>query len=194
MGRRALVAIALLGGLSGCNWYYNTLPSPDDLVKLVPWFDHMIKSPVVAPYSRDDVPRRTPAGAIPVTGREVDWGTGDPTAAVPRYAFDSTFAVAFPNPTGRAVTARGDTLYQVFCALCHGVAGDGKSPVGPRLGAPSLLTDKAKNWPDGYLYSVVKYGRGNMPMYGDKIYRPLDRWAVVNYMRQLQGFIPGAAQ
>ncbi|MBL8988326.1 MAG: hypothetical protein JNJ80_18785, partial [Gemmatimonadetes bacterium] len=45
MARKLIVALGLVGSLSGCNWYYDTLPSPDDLMKLVPWFDHMIKSP-----------------------------------------------------------------------------------------------------------------------------------------------------
>jgi mono/diheme cytochrome c family protein len=32
---------------------------------------------------------------------------------------------------------------------------------------------------------MVRYGRGLMPRYGDKI-RPADRWAIVNYVRVLQ--------
>ena len=39
MARKSWVTLALVLSLSGCNWYYNTLPSPDDLVKLVPWFE-----------------------------------------------------------------------------------------------------------------------------------------------------------
>jgi mono/diheme cytochrome c family protein len=195
MAPKYLAALALVGGLSGCNWYYNTVPSPDDLMKIVPWFDHMITSPAVAPYSRLDVPRTTPKGTVPTTGGEAEWRIGNPAAPVPTYGFDSTYATRLVNPTDRVPVARGDTLYQTFCAVCHGVVGDGKGPVGPRVGAPSLLTDRAKGWSDGYLYSLVKYGRGVMPLYGDKIYTPHDRWAVVNYLRQLQGVpAPGAAQ
>jgi mono/diheme cytochrome c family protein len=40
-------------------------------------------------------------------------------------------------------------------------------------------------WTDGYLYSIMRYGRGVMPRYDDKI-RGQDRWHVVNYVRQLQ--------
>jgi hypothetical protein len=39
---------------------------------------------------------------------------------------------------------------------------------------------------DGYLYAIVRYGRGVMGRYGDKIWLPSDRWAVVNYVRELQ--------
>jgi mono/diheme cytochrome c family protein len=88
------------------------------------------------------------------------------------------------------VAARGDTLYQTFCAVCHGGIGDGKGPVGPRVAAPSLLTPQAQGRSDGYLYSIIRYGRGVMPRYGDKVYRPADRWAIVNYVRTLQSAAP----
>ena len=99
------------------------------------------------------------------------------------------------RPRGRAsspreVDAAGDTLYQTFCTVCHGAAGDGKGPVGPRVGAPSLLTGRARGYSDGYLYSIIRYGRGVMPRYGDKVYLPADRWAIVNHLRKLQAASP----
>jgi mono/diheme cytochrome c family protein len=189
MARRLLTALVAATAVSGCNWYYNTVPSPDDLLKLVPWFDHMITSPVPSPYKRADVPRYTPPGAVPITGGEAEWGVGNPAGFPPVYGFDTVTANALVNPTvDRAATlARGDSLYSIFCTVCHGAIGDGRGPVGVRLGAASLLTDRAKGYRDGYLYSLVRYGRGVMPPYGDKIFRPADRWAVVNYLRELQG-------
>ena len=41
------------------------------------------------------------------------------------------------------------------------------------MGAPSLLTARARGYSDGYLYSIMRYGRGVMPRYGDKIVRPM---------------------
>ena len=35
-----LVALTLLSG--GCDFWYNRVPSPDDLWHVIPWFDHMI--------------------------------------------------------------------------------------------------------------------------------------------------------
>ncbi len=177
--RFALVAaLALLA--SGCNAYYNAW-SPDDLMKSIPWFDHMIKSRMVSPYSRADVPRYTVAGTVPITGAEADWSkefaTGNPATAD-----------RLVNPTGPdSLLARGDTLYHTFCAVCHGNAGAvTDATVGPRLGAKSLLTQTAIALSDGYLYSMIRYGRGGMPRYGDKVYRREDRWAIVNYVRLLQ--------
>ena len=165
---------------SGCDWYYNAW-SPDDMMKGIPWFDHMIKSRAVSPYSRADLPRYTVPGTVPITGGEGDWGREFLSA-------NSTTADRLVNPVPRdSLLAQGDTLFHTFCAVCHGSAGGGNGPVGVKLGAPSLLTDKAKAFSDGYLYSIIRYGRGLMPRYGDKIYRHADRWAVVNYLRKLQG-------
>jgi mono/diheme cytochrome c family protein len=181
--RQVWIATLLLGG---CNWYYDKVPSPDDLMKLVPWFDHMVKSPAVHPYEKTAAPRDTPKGTVPVTGAEADWGTGDPTKL--QYGFDTVTAAKVTNPLARGTALeKGDTVFTNYCAVCHGPAGDGKGPVGPRLGAPSLLTDRAKGYSDGYLYSIIRYGRGVMPQYGDKVFLPHDRWAAVNYVRQLQG-------
>jgi mono/diheme cytochrome c family protein len=40
---------------------------------------------------------------------------------------------------------------------------------------------------------MIRYGRGVMPHYGDKVYRPADRWAVVNYVRKLQAAVPDSS-
>jgi mono/diheme cytochrome c family protein len=174
----ALTALTALT-VTACNAYYNAW-SPDDLMKSIPWFDHMIKSRMVSPYSRADVPRYTVPGTVPITGAEADWAkefaSGNPATA------DRLVNPTVPDST----LVRGDTLFHTFCAVCHGNAGAGDGPVGRMVGALSLLTDKARNLSDGYLYSIIRYGRGLMPRYGDKVYRHEDRWAVVNYVRQLQ--------
>ena len=175
----ALSALCALSA-TGCNAYYNAW-SPDDLMKSIPWFDHMIKSRMVSPYSRADVPRYTVPGTVPITGAEADWFTE-------WKANNPTTADRLVNPVAAdSNLVRGDTLFHTFCAVCHGGTAEGNGPVSAKLGgAPSLLTDKARNLSDGYLYSMIRYGKGNMPRYGDKVYRREDRWAIVNYVRQLQ--------
>ena len=184
---RPVLALALLlAAGTGCNTWYNDVPSPDNLLAQVPWFDHMISSQAVWPYSRLGVPRNTPPGTVPVTGGEVDWSAEWAMA-------NTTTADKLVNPTDRIPTARGDTLYHTFCAVCHGVAGAGDGPVGPKVAAPSLLTPRAIGYTDGYLYSLLRYGRGIMGKYGDKITEQDDRWQVVNYVRQLQSAVAPAA-
>jgi mono/diheme cytochrome c family protein len=177
MPRRLLAAAAALV-LAGCDFWYNTVPSPDDLMAAVPWFDHMIKSTAVHPYQRSDVPRTTVPGTVPITG-------GEANDSALFKSGNSSIADRMSNPTDPSATlAKGDTLYGTFCAVCHGTAGAGDGLV--KVGAPSLLTALAQGRSDGYLYSIIRYGRGVMPRYGDKVYLRDDRWAIVNYVRKLQ--------
>ena len=180
---RPAALLAVLLAVTGCNAWYNDVPSPDDLMHKVPWFDHMIVSQAVWPYSRADVPRNTPPGTVPVTGGEADW-------SAEWSVLNTATADKLVNPTNGLATARGDTLYHTFCAVCHGVAGAADGPVGPRVAARSLLTPVARGYTDGYLFSILRYGRGVMGKYGDKITRIDDRWQVVNYVRQLQAASP----
>ncbi|HEU5040545.1 MAG TPA: cytochrome c [Gemmatimonadales bacterium] len=204
--RRRLSLVALLAlGAGGCDWWYNDVPSPDQLWYLIPWFDHMIGARYVHPYQSDSVPRYSIEGTVPVTGGEPDWlaewSSGNPSTA---NALQNPYAAGSerePSPAGpevavisRDLDAAGDTLYQNYCAVCHGAAGDAKGPVSGRIGAPSLLTGRARGYTDGYLYSIVRYGRGVMPRYGDKVYLPSDRWAIVNHVRRLQAQTPAAPE
>ncbi|MGH7578715.1 MAG: c-type cytochrome [Gemmatimonadales bacterium] len=180
-----LLVLPLLGA---CDFYYYKVPSPDQLWHIIPWFDHMITSRYVRPYETANVPRYTPEGTVPVSGGEPDWSAEWTTGKL-------TTADALRNPfaeggSSAAVEAAGDTLYQNFCTVCHGVAGDAKGPVSNRIGAPSLLTGRARAYSDGYLYSMIRYGRGVMPRYGDKLHQPADRWAVVSHIRKLQAASP----
>lgn len=194
--RMALLAAATLCA-AGCEPWYNRVPSPDDLMHAVPWFDHMIGSRAVHPYESAAIPRNSVPGTVPVGGAEGNWEAefkaGNATTAdqlVNPFAGGAAGTAQVPGPqvamSTSTVAARGDTLYQTFCAVCHGGSGDGKGPVGPRVAAPSLLAAPAAGRSDGYLYSIIRYGRGVMPRYGDKVYRPADRWAIVNYVRNLQ--------
>jgi mono/diheme cytochrome c family protein len=210
---RILSLGALLLALGGCDYYYNEVPSPDDLWHRIPWFDHMLGSPAIDPYETAAVPRNTVPGTVPVSGSEPSWETEwtggnfaiadaimNPIAGGgmiegrsgnDRAAPQTAPTRANPGPEvaiiPATVEARGDSLYQTFCAVCHGTTGAGEGPVGPRVAAPSIVTPRATAYSDGYLYSIIRYGRGVMPRYGDKIYAPLDRWAVVNHVRRLQG-------
>jgi mono/diheme cytochrome c family protein len=180
--RPALLAVLLL---AGCDFYYDRVPSPDDLLKLVPWFDHMITSPAVHPYESASVPRNTVPGTVPIDRFEGDW-----SAAWNAGQFAVADGIRNPLTDSAAVLAQGDTLYQIFCAVCHGQAGAANGTVGPRMGAPSLLTARARGYSDGHMYSLIRYGRGVMPRYGDKIPSADARWAVVTYVRKLQADAP----
>jgi mono/diheme cytochrome c family protein len=197
MKRLNWAAVALLALLCGaCDWYYYRLPSPDDLWHVIPWFDHMIHARYIRPYETQTVPRNTPPGTVPVSGGEPDWSAEWVAGkAATANALRNPFAAGAGNasPPGpripiipREIEAAGDTLYQNFCSVCHGPTGNADGTVSSQIGAPSLLTARARAYTDGYIYSIIRYGRGVMPRYGDKVYAPVERWAIVNHVRKLQ--------
>jgi mono/diheme cytochrome c family protein len=154
----------------------------------------MIHARYIRPYETEKVPRYTPEGTVPV-GVEADWSgewvTGKTTTAnALKNPFVSGSRASNPGPSvpviPREVDAAGDTLYQNFCSVCHGPTGNADGTVSRQIGAPSLLTARARAYSDGYIYSIIRYGRGVMPRYGDKVYAPIDRWAIVNHVRKLQ--------
>jgi len=94
-----------------------------------------------------------------------------------------------PLSVDLALLERGRERYDIFCSVCHGVAGDGKGIIMTGgygyVPAPSYHTDLIRAQPDGYLYDALTAGIRSMPGYGSQI--PVgDRWAIVAYIRALQ--------
>jgi mono/diheme cytochrome c family protein len=88
---------------------------------------------------------------------------------------------------------RGKQRYNIYCATCHSVSGDGKGMVSRRaaslgaagLVAPTFHDDRLRHIPDGQLFATITNGVRNMPAYAHNI--PVDdRWAIVHYVRALQ--------
>lgn len=190
-----LAALALSTG--ACDFYYHRLPSPDDLWRLIPWFDHMVHARYIRPYETPLVPRYSPEGSVPVTGGEPDWSAewlSGKTTTVNALKNPLTAVAHSPGPSvpviPREFEAAGDTLYQNFCSVCHGPTGNADGPMSRQMGAPSLLTPRARGYADGYIYGIIRYGRGVMPRYGDKVVVPVDRWAIVSHVRKLQASSP----
>jgi mono/diheme cytochrome c family protein len=109
---------------------------------------------------------------------------------------DTLAALRNPVPSDTRSLENGRKYYQINCAVCHGMAG-GVAPAAAGAGAlgdgpvlkyglypPSLRTDRVRGFTDGYIWGIIRNGRGAMPPY-DRI-EELDRWDVVNYVRALQ--------
>ncbi len=76
--------------------------------------------------------------------------------------------------------------YLRFCSHCHGDKGEGDGLVGEIYGGvanlkrPDLVSVK-----DGHIYQVITEGKGRMYSHASQI-EPLERWMIVNYVRELQ--------
>ena len=89
-----------------------------------------------------------------------------------------------------AVT-RGEEVFNTFCSVCHGVAGQGDGTVAKRgvPPPPSLLLEHALNMAEGQMYHVISLGQGNMASYASQVTRD-DRWRAIIHVRRLQAAPP----
>lgn len=82
---------------------------------------------------------------------------------------------------------RGRERYDIYCAVCHGLNGDGHGQVVQRgfPAPPTYHSDRLRNAPLGHFYDVITNGYGVMYSYAQRV-EPQDRWAIAAYIRALQ--------
>jgi mono/diheme cytochrome c family protein len=89
------------------------------------------------------------------------------------------------KPTPESL-AKGKKMYGYDCAMCHGKDGDGKGDMASDMKNVTDFTNPGalKNRTDGELFYVIRNGRGEMPLEGDRA-KDGDLWNMVNYIRSL---------
>ena len=109
---------------------------------------------------------------------------------------DGNWATTFPMPVTMALAERGQERFNIYCAACHGLLGDG--------GASSVTSARAirredKGWVPplsvhspsvrqqsvGEIFNTITNGIRTMPSYASQIPTE-DRWAIILYVRALQ--------
>jgi mono/diheme cytochrome c family protein len=171
---------ALACGIVACR-------SQQSFVEPEPGLERMLEQPRVDPFAgssfyRDGMAMRAPpAGAVPIERR-----IGDPNVVTGMA--DGTFAEHVPIPVDRALLERGRERFEIVCATCHGITGDGRSVVADNMELrkpPSLHEDRIRAFPAGRLYHVIDAGYGLMPSYRTSLTVD-ERWSVVAYVRALE--------
>ncbi len=165
------------------------------------------------PQPADVVSRESMGAPLP---REAGYYQNAAIATVSRTDKPTIDALSDPYASDANHTARGQRLFRINCAPCHGLEGKGDGPVtkndvvaGVRrfmMAAPMLsgASSRTAKLTDGFLYSYIRNG-GNgslgatserpagvaaigagMPAYG-ALLTDAERWSVVAYIRTLPG-------
>ncbi len=111
---------------------------------------------------------------------------GDP--ALTEGFANGQYITKIPVAIDRALVESGHDAFDIYCATCHGLMGDGDSDVASNMDLrkpPSLISDQVRAFPPGRVFQVATKGYGLMPSYEHEL-SVRERWAVVAYLRALQ--------
>lgn len=152
------------------------------------WFTDFKQQPKIDPWesAADSIaPRHNPQGSVPIYG-----------SMAPGFAYDRAATIAavnamasLPNPVAADTRSlrNGAQQYVINCSVCHGATGAGDGPM-TRFNYPPMPigpgSNAATTLSDGYLFGIIRNGRGLMPPY-NRI-EESDRWDLINYLRALQ--------
>jgi mono/diheme cytochrome c family protein len=155
------------------------------------WFTDFKRQPSVVTWERLDSAgvRGNPQSSVPITGSVVPGFAVSYSNSM--QTIDSMSALVNPTPPDSASLVNGHKYYVINCAVCHGMTGKGDGTAIKYGVFPfPLVSGPALSRTDGYIFGMIRNGRGNMPPY-NRI-EEKDRWDVVNYVRGLQGKLPAA--
>jgi mono/diheme cytochrome c family protein len=175
--RRWLALVAAVCALAGCertmkDMYVQPKLGPDAASPL--WADGKGSRP-------------PPPGSVPIASGDLAKTSSGRHGRDELEARDTANAASAPPGLDLALLQRGQARYDVYCAPCHSIAGDGDGMV-VRRGFPRPPTfhqARLRGAPDRHIFDVITQGYGVMVPYADRV-TPQDRWAIVAYIRALQ--------
>jgi mono/diheme cytochrome c family protein len=177
-GCRAAAVLALTIAALGCSSQrtqrgYEYMP---DMTASVP-YDTFARNRVTRSGMTQQVPVRgtIPRGFLPIH-----------YANTPADAARAGRELSFPQPPDTKTVEQGKQLYETFCAVCHGLSGDGDGPLVPLIpNPPAYRSEHVRALPAGHLFHVITFGSGRMPAYASQV-AAADRWSIVAYVQTLQ--------
>ena len=149
-------------------------------------FDPMERQPKFKAFSANSqyedgrAMRQPPAGTVP---RERITQRPEITAGKGRYGQDVT---DLPVAVTSELMHSGRAKFEIHCAVCHGLLGDGVSPVATQMSLrPPPNLHRLRNSSVAHVFQVISQGFGLMPSYAAEL-TPQERWSVVAYLQALQ--------
>jgi len=162
-----------------------------------PWSMDMVNQISIKP--QESVDPANP-GMNPFPKRSVPV-PGTATSSIEVKDKDAAFKLVNPVKADAKSVDMGQRLFTIYCVPCHGKSGTGDGLVGAKLILKpwnlTLSNDmhpwNSKDYPDGYIFGMMTFGGGVMPVYAIDL-SPTERWDIVNYIRTvLQKKAPVAA-
>lgn len=143
------------------------LPLLIGLIAMLSSCNDMHDQPSIKPQ---EAPRRTaPAEAVPVQGKLI-------------VSWQSQLSNTVPK--SEASVQRGEKLFQINCAMCHGTRDGHSGKIGSKFvpPPPDLHDPRIRALSDGDIYKRISLGFGRMPPFQLAL-SATDRWHLVNYLR-----------
>jgi mono/diheme cytochrome c family protein len=178
---RYVVAVAVLGmAVSACDTRQN--------FEVPEWtLSRMLRQPRYSPFGESSFFPDGKAMRSPVDGTVARDALLGPESLV-RGTDSGRDVATIPLPVTRALVLDGQRRFDIVCAACHGVRGDGVSVVATKMQQrppPSLLGADIAAFAPGRLFRVLTDGYGlMMPM--NTVLDVRERWAVVAYVKALE--------
>lgn len=167
---------------TGQKTWFSTNPP----VEIQPNLDHQFKAIPQSPntFFADGKSLREPVEGTVARGTQVyTLSAGDIDAA------ETANVGPADLPKTEFVLARGQNRFNTFCAPCHNYDAKSQSKLvqrGAWAGIPDLTRPETQALSNARIFHVISAGQNLMPSYADKI-DPIDRWAIIRYLRKLQG-------
>lgn len=174
---RALLAVCVL---AGCTVEGVFAPPEASL-------ERMIEQPKLDAYEATDVFPDGRAMQHPPPGT-VQYGERPLGPRIERGLAGTAHVDEVPITVDMELLERGRNRFEIFCATCHGVLGNGASAVAeqmPLIKPPSLIDEPVRSYPAGRIFQVATEGYGVMPSYRAEL-PTRDRWAIVAYLEALR--------
>jgi cytochrome c5 len=143
---------------------------------------HMLNQPRLDPQRSDDFFKDGFGMRMPVPGTVM-------RGSLPYTIRNQSDAIILENPlpgTSR-ILKQGRQAFTTYCAVCHGILGNGVPSLTAPYGAKpaNLVTKNRLDLADGEIYHVIMVGKNAMPSYAADLNED-ERWAAIHYVRVLQ--------